>query len=100
MSLPIFRTIPEPTFTCLLERILIFRRPLEFMHRKEMEKRRDSAVTSIFEAINELGPITDVTRHAIREPVLDLVEGIHKIGEELEKIRFDVYDKAGRLAVD
>lgn len=67
------------------------------MQRKEMDRRRKSGVGFLVEAINELGPIADETRHSIREPILDLVEQIHVVGEELNKIRFDVYDRKGKL---
>ena len=67
------------------------------MRTNEMTRRRHAAVSFLAKAINELGPITDVTRHAIREPTLDLVERIHKVGKELSLLRFDVYDRTGRL---
>lgn len=67
------------------------------MQQREMKKRRQSALGFLQEAINELGPITDLTRYAIRETVLDLIDGIYKVGEELKGIRFDVYDRSGNL---
>lgn len=62
-----------------------------------MNKRRAAALVSLAEAINQLGPITDETRMSIREPVLDLIDQIQSAGEELKLLRFDVYDRHGKL---
>lgn len=67
------------------------------MQQREMKKRRQSALGFLQEAINELGPISDVSRYAIRETILDLVDGIYDVGEELKGIRFDVYDRSGNI---
>lgn len=66
------------------------------MFRKEMERRRDSAVAFLFEAINELDPITEETPRAIRGHLLELVESLHQVGEKLERLRFYVHDRKPR----
>jgi len=69
------------------------------MLQTEMNRRRKAGLGFLQLAINELGPIADATRHSIREPVLDLVDEIHRLGEELQTIRFDVYDTRRRSAL-
>lgn len=69
------------------------------MDEEELEQRRTAALEALQDTVDQLGPITDATRGAIREPVLELIDRIYEVGEELEAIRFDVYD-GGRLRTD
>ncbi len=67
------------------------------MNQRQMAQRRRLALRSLQTAVNHLGPITDVTRHAIREPILDTIVALENVAEELGLIRFDVYRADGSL---
>lgn len=64
------------------------------MDSSEMEGRRQAALEALQDAVDELGPITDQTRHAIREPVLDAIDDIYEAGNELKALDFEIYDES------
>jgi hypothetical protein len=55
---------------------------------QEMERRREAALAALQDVIDYLGPITDEAPGRVREPVLELVDGIYRIGEDLKALRF------------
>lgn len=56
------------------------------MDPSEVEWRRSAALEALQDAIDQLGPITDETRSAIREPVLHIIGLIGTAGEELQNL--------------
>lgn len=64
------------------------------MDPSEMKGRRQAALEALQDAVDQLGPITDQTRHAIREPVLDAIDDIYDVGDELKALDFQVYDES------
>lgn len=54
----------------------------------EMERRRTVALDALQDAIDALGPITDQSRHSIREPVLEVISGIEAAGSDLKELEF------------
>lgn len=59
------------------------------MDSSEMEQRRSAALDALQTAIDEIGPITDETRHSIREPLLEIIEQVDQAGSTLQELEFE-----------
>lgn len=69
------------------------------MNKREMNKRRRAALVAIDEAIQQLGPITDETKWLIREPLCEIISTLYDMGDELNKLSLDIYNRKGEAIV-
>jgi hypothetical protein len=55
---------------------------------QEMERRREAALAALQDVIDYLGPMTDEAPGIVREPILEIVDRVYKVGKDLKDILF------------